>query len=121
MTLGNETLIPLDQVRHRFPRRTSNRTLSYPSLWRFANMGINGVRLEVVKLGHVLYTSDEAVRRFITAVASVQRDSARRPMDQKPEGRWNSPTSTASGCDRPEKSGRSETHRETSHNRGGSQ
>lgn len=40
---------------------------AYPTLWRWCKKGVAGIKLEYVLVGGRLYTSIEAVRRFVAA------------------------------------------------------
>lgn len=46
---------------------------SIPTLWRWCRKGIQGVRLEYVRVGRTIATSREAVLRFFNALALADR------------------------------------------------
>lgn len=58
-----ERLIPLKEVPRLLPRR-NGRNVHYQTVWRWTNRGVRGVVLETVRLGHIRYTSQEALQRF---------------------------------------------------------
>lgn len=59
----SETLIALTDVPDKLPRRRGKK-ISYSTVYRWAQRGVRGKRLEVVRIGGVLYTSIEATSRF---------------------------------------------------------
>lgn len=73
--IENESLLTLAQAAKRIPGRPSLRTV-----WRWCLKGVDGHRLENVKVGSRRYTSVEAIRRFVergTNTASAQPSAAR--------------------------------------------
>jgi hypothetical protein len=65
--LDNEDLIVLVKAAAWIAERTGGRRPNISTLHRWATRGVRGVRLETVAVGHVRYTSIEAVRRFLSA------------------------------------------------------
>jgi hypothetical protein len=70
------------------PRRpgATNR-LSLPTLWRWANRGLLGVRLRYVKIGRSPYTTREWLLQFFAAVADAQRGEVVAPTVRTPARR----------------------------------
>ena len=62
-----EDLVPLAKSAKFFPHRPC-----YSTLWRFANRGSRGVKLETVDVAGRPYTSQAAVQRFIRATTAVR-------------------------------------------------
>lgn len=65
--LDHEDLILLPTAAAWIAQRTGGRRPNISTLHRWATRGVRGVRLETVAVGHVRYTSVEAVRRFLNA------------------------------------------------------
>jgi hypothetical protein len=72
--LDGEDLFLLPAARPLFPSRTNRATI-----FRWATRGVrirdNRIRLECVKIGAYLYTSREAVKRFIAALNAPASDA----------------------------------------------
>src|SRR4051812_3681693 len=66
--LSSETLLPLAAVPERLPPGRSGKPLSFSAVWRWALKGIKTpqgiIKLETVKLGGRLLTSEQALQRF---------------------------------------------------------
>lgn len=91
INVETETLIPLAQLARSLPRRRSNRPVAPSTVHRWRMNGLDGVRLEAVKVGGSWHTTREAFQRFcdrLTAAAepgpanaSVQMPTrSRRPL-----------------------------------------
>ena len=63
--LRNETLVALKEVPDQLPRRKGRKT-HYQTVWRWAKKGSRGAVLETIRIGHIRYTSQEALQRFFT-------------------------------------------------------
>ena len=74
---SDETMIPLKAAVDWIARRTGGHRPHIATLHRWADRGVRGVRLEVVNIGHVRFTSVEALVRFMSA--SPQRSAPTRP------------------------------------------
>ncbi|MCC6228520.1 MAG: DUF1580 domain-containing protein [Phycisphaerales bacterium] len=77
--IGNETIITLSQAAAMLPPRRGGRKVHIATLFRWAQMGLGGVRLEVIRIGSALHTSREALQRFCDAL------TAARPIPPAPE------------------------------------
>jgi len=64
----NEDVSPLGQAAKWVPRVRAGRPVAPSTLWRWATAGLNGVRLETIKIGGTTCTSREALRRFFAAL-----------------------------------------------------
>jgi hypothetical protein len=78
INVKTETLITVDESRALCPWRRRKKkgeaaksTVSAATVWRWINVGVGGVKLESLLLGHVRYTSREAVDRFLEAVSAA--------------------------------------------------
>ncbi len=68
--VANESVFPLGEAVAYYPRR-NGRKPSFSTIWRHAARGSYGCRLETVRLPSGLYTSREAIARFITALTAA--------------------------------------------------
>ena len=63
--LLSETIVPLSAV----PQRLANQP-HCSTVWRWTRRGVGGVKLETVRIGHAVFTSEEAVTRFLHRINS---------------------------------------------------
>jgi hypothetical protein len=69
----SEHLLTLAAAARELPG-SSGRGVHPSTVWRWAQRGVRGVRLETILVGGVRYTSREALERFVrTMTASVDR------------------------------------------------
>jgi hypothetical protein len=79
--LPSENLIPLRKAaEHRLLRAKTRggRALNFSTIWRWAMHGVRGVKLETVRVGSTLCTSEQAIIRFIerlTAGPALAREA----------------------------------------------
>lgn len=66
-----ESPIPLSVAARGVPNRAGGRGISVPTVWRWAQRGIRGVRLETVMIGGVRMTTDDALQRFYSATTAA--------------------------------------------------
>jgi len=68
-----EQPIPLCQVPRLawLPRRRRGRKIHQATIFRWAQHGIHGVRLEVIRVGGTRCTSEAALRRFFAALSAA--------------------------------------------------
>jgi hypothetical protein len=64
LNLLAEDVIPLRDVPNELPRR-----IDVSTVWRWAERGVGGIKLETVKIGGKKMTSRQAVSRFISATS----------------------------------------------------
>jgi hypothetical protein len=69
--LLREQVISLSKAAKLLPHIRNNKPLAPSTLWRWANVGLRGVRLETVKCGGSTVTSVEALERFHAAINSA--------------------------------------------------
>jgi hypothetical protein len=62
--IGNEQLISLREVPKLLPARDNGKRVHISAVYRWAQRGLHGNRLEVVRIGGTTYTSREALQRF---------------------------------------------------------
>ncbi len=72
--LATEQPIPLTDVPSLkfIPRRRRGKKLHKSTPFRWANPGVHGERLEVIRVGNTLCTSVEALQRFFERLAKVE-------------------------------------------------
>lgn len=70
--LDRESLIPLTEAAKLFPRRRAGAKPHLSTLWRYCLQGYHGIKLEHVRVGATLCTSEAAVRRFMLAMTNGQ-------------------------------------------------
>jgi hypothetical protein len=66
--LASESLITFAQAAKLRPPSRGGRPTHVSTICRWATRGIRGVKLEVIRLGCVTYTSREAMQRFAEAL-----------------------------------------------------
>jgi len=62
-----EELVSMADAASLLPKRRGGAKLSLSTLWRWSTRGAKGVRLETVRVGSGVYTTRDALRRFIEA------------------------------------------------------
>lgn len=80
--IAHEQLVPLQQVPRLLPPRLSGKRVHVSAIYRWAQRGVRGNRLEVIRVGGTTYTSREALQRFAiprgaTIPLAVQTTGAR--------------------------------------------
>ena len=71
---NNETLISLKDAARLAPTFDGN-TVHAGSVWRWCRKGIRGIRLEYVRCGRRIATSESAVHRFFEVLAKLDEAS----------------------------------------------
>lgn len=74
--LDHEDLVVLPKAAAWIADRTGGRRPNISTLHRWATRGVRGVVLETVAVGHVRYTSIEAVQRFLSAKPAAVPEAA---------------------------------------------
>jgi hypothetical protein len=75
-----DDLMPLSQAAKSLPPLRNGRPVSPATLWRWKSRGLNGVQLQIVRLGGTACTTKTALREFFAAV-----EAARNPPAPEPE------------------------------------
>jgi len=70
-----EQLLSINQAAAWLGRKTGKRT-HLSTIYRWIKGGVEGVRLETVPIGAVMYTSEEALQRFFEAVAAARSQNS---------------------------------------------
>jgi hypothetical protein len=76
--ISNETLVTLTEATHHLPPRRKGKRPAVSTLFRWAQRGIRGVRLETLQVGGTKCTSLEALQRFFDRLTRGE-DSASQP------------------------------------------
>lgn len=74
ITENREKLISLKDATKRVPA-LDGKVIHAGSVWRWCRRGMRGVRLEYVRCGRRIATSEEALHRFFEAVAQTDETS----------------------------------------------
>jgi hypothetical protein len=85
MVTLSESLLTLSAAARELPG-PSGRGLHVSTLWRWAQRGVKGTRLETVMIGGIRYTSREALERFVartTAAADGTTPIVRTPKQRQ--------------------------------------
>ena len=77
--IETEHVCPLRELRHHPALKRNGRKPHVATLWRWANRGRRGVRLETVMIGGQRCTSHEALQRFIEATTRASTSAAPAP------------------------------------------
>jgi hypothetical protein len=77
---SEEKLLRLDAARQLswLPRR-DDKPINFVTIWRWAQYGIHGIRLQHVVVGNSICTTETWLREFFQNVASVRATGARPP------------------------------------------
>jgi hypothetical protein len=76
LSISDDNLIPLSQVPRLFPPRANGKTVHISAVYRWAQRGVRGVRLETLKVGGTSYTSMDAVQRFAEELTRASRPTS---------------------------------------------
>jgi hypothetical protein len=79
---ANDPLIPLTQVPARIqwlPHRRRGRATHPTTILSWAKAGVAGIKLETVRVGGTLCTTETAVREFLQAVTEAESGTASDP------------------------------------------
>jgi len=72
--IGAETLIPIREVPRHLPPRPNGKRVHMSACYRWIKRGVQGVRLDSIKIGGSTYTSTEALQRFADHLSSGRRE-----------------------------------------------
>jgi hypothetical protein len=77
--IATEQVVTLTHACKHLPQRRRGKRPALPTLYRWSNEGVNGVRLESIMVGGTRCTSVEALQRFfdaLTAAADAEHSAA---------------------------------------------
>lgn len=70
--LKAETILSFQEACKRLPRRRAGRRPCPETLYRWANPGLRGIKLETIQVGGTLCTSLEALQRFFDKLSQLK-------------------------------------------------
>lgn len=73
--ISSETVLTLNNAAAELPRRRKGSRPHVATLYRWAQRGLRGVRLETIQVGGTCCTSREAMQRFFDALTRSERES----------------------------------------------
>jgi hypothetical protein len=83
INIETENIVSLTEATRILPRRNGKRA-AISTLWRWCRKGINGVRLEYIRVGRNIATSREALNRFYEALAQADPVPVPQASSEKP-------------------------------------
>ena len=81
----SEEILPLSAWAKRLPRRRQGRPVNPATLYRWANQGLKGVRLEVIQIGGSTCTSKSALQNFFNALTEAENPDDNAQLDSVDE------------------------------------
>ena len=72
ISLAKEQVLTLNDAAKRLPRRRGGKRPHIATLYRWAQSGVRGVQLEVLRVGGTLCTSVEALQRFAERCSGIE-------------------------------------------------
>ena len=83
INIASERILTLTEAAKLVPRRRRGKATHVGTLYRWADPGLHGVKLEVIRVGGTLCTSVEALQRFFDRLTALK--SARvQPSQDRP-------------------------------------
>ena len=77
--IRKELLKTLGQAAKKLPKRRAGKPTAPSTLYRWASIGLRGVKLEVLRVGGCTCTSDEALQRFFDRLTEAANRSESAP------------------------------------------
>jgi hypothetical protein len=77
----SEEILPLSEAARRLPRRRRGRQVAVSTLYRWATVGIRGIRLEVIQIGGTKCTSQQALERFFDQLTNLGNAASQPPAE----------------------------------------
>ena len=68
--IAQEDLVPIRDVPKHLPPRPTGKRVHISAVYRWTSRGLQGIRLESLKVGGTTYTSKEALQRFADRLSS---------------------------------------------------
>jgi Protein of unknown function (DUF1580) len=78
--LKDEEVLTLSQAAEVLPSLRGGRPVHRSTLYRWISRGVRGIRLETLRLGRTLVTSQEALQRFAERLAGLDQQPALCPL-----------------------------------------
>ncbi|MCE9555997.1 MAG: DUF1580 domain-containing protein [Planctomycetes bacterium] len=82
----SEQPLPLSKIARQVPNRQGGKGINVATVWRWANRGCKGIKLEVVQIGGIQMSSADALARFfnrLTAAANGESAPAPAPTSRQ--------------------------------------
>ncbi len=70
--ISDEDVLTFKQAADWLPRRRAGRKVAASTLWRWASVGVAGIRLEVIFVGATRCTSKQSLQRFFERVSAAR-------------------------------------------------
>ena len=86
IAVNDESLVTFAQLARRLPHRRNGRPTHVSTIHRWRSAGVNGVRLDAVRMGGAWVTSLEVYSRFSTAL-TAKADAGTVPVARPVHGR----------------------------------
>lgn len=77
--IAAERLLTLNQVPKLVPTRANGRRVHISTIYRWVQRGVNGIRLETIRVGGTTCTSMEALQRFCDRLSRDDEPAERSP------------------------------------------
>jgi len=87
ISLKSDEIVSISQAAKRLPKRSNGKAIHVASVYRWIGEGINGVRLESVRIGGRLFTSVEALQRFTERLTRKGEEDRVQEIDPDDEAR----------------------------------
>ena len=81
--ISTEAVVTLTEATHHLPRRRRGKRPAVSTLFRWAQKGVRGIRLETLQVGGTKCTSIEALQRFFEALTDIDSPPPRRSLSQR--------------------------------------
>ena len=81
--LSKENVLSLTEATKHLPRRRKGKRPHVATLYRWAQQGIRGVRLETIRVGGTMCTSLESLQRFCQQLTQAGAPSAEVPPSRR--------------------------------------
>ena len=77
--IQEEELVSFSEAAERLPRRRAGKKPHVATLYRWAGLGLRGVRLETIQVGGTMCTSVEALQRFFGRLSASTEPQSEEP------------------------------------------
>jgi len=83
--ISTETVLTLTEAAKRLPQRRRGSRPHVATMYRWAQRGVKGVRLETIQVGGTCCTSLEALQRFFDALSEPRTPASNKHPDRQRE------------------------------------
>ena len=83
INLQNEIVLSLTEAARHLPRRRAGKRPHVATLYRWISRGLRGVKLEAIRVGGTLCTSQEALQRFCERLSAADSEPSQRTTAQR--------------------------------------